>query len=93
MHPICRASSIRALVVSTAALGGCTTIDMGEDGAGGIASVGLLSSFETAQEDVKRLCGLDETSSYEPLVFSPYLPVITHTVHAFRCTEPAKDAQ
>ena len=74
------------------AISGRKTVEMHENSTTtGMVSIGAFSSTESAEVGVKRACGLDEKSPFNPIDFSKYLPAITHTVHFFDCTAPEKD--
>ncbi|MQQ10189.1 hypothetical protein GFB49_17105 [Epibacterium sp. SM1979] len=89
----CSASSKVAGSLVLAAMAGCTTIEFADGSDSGMVRVGAFSSVETAQKKVRIACGLEEASSFMPIETNSFLPVITHTVHFFSCTEPAKDIQ
>ena len=86
-------NQLSAACLLAGAVTGCTTFELEEDGSGGSVRVGAFSSFSSAQDQARRICGLEEGSSFDPIPESPYLPVITHTVHFFSCTESEKDIQ
>jgi len=76
-----------------AVLAGCTTVEFNEGSGSGIARVGAFSSIETAQKRARVACGLDKDDPFQPIETGQFLPVITHTVHFFKCAEPAKDTK
>ncbi|SCZ68043.1 hypothetical protein SAMN04488118_107169 [Epibacterium ulvae] len=78
---------------ASVAISGCTAIEFQDGSDSGVVRVGAFSSIETAQKKVRVACGVDKDSSFAPIETNRFLPVITHSVHFFSCTEPAKDIQ